>query len=134
MYGRSGARAFYGTAAGGGRRPSGLPYRGWPIGFGWRYTTPDHRHRVGRVVGHEPGWLDPTRANSLGPLLSLSPPLVEREREREREREPGIRIFFFALYTSPRAAKRRGFRGVTISLTFFWFPPTNSLYMSLVCI
>jgi len=64
----------------------------------------------------QPGWLDPTWANSLRPLLSLSSPTEERERERERESL--VYAFFFALYTSPRAAKRRSFRGGCVFFSF----------------
>ena len=93
---------------------------GGPRRVGSMCACRDRFHMVARVVGEDSrgGWTRP-RANSLRPLLSLSSPMEEREREREREREPGIRNFFFALYTSPRAAKRRSFIGVC---DFFWFP------------
>ena len=64
---------------------------------------------VGRVVGGDSqgGWTRP-RANSPWPLLLLSSPMEERERERE---SLVYAFFFFALYTSMRAAKWQSFRG-----------------------
>src|SRR6267154_824689 len=74
------------------------------------------------VVGPDEG-PTPSSLSSLSPPLLFSPSLslslsLSREREREREREPGIRLFFFALYTSSQAAKRRSFRGVCNFFSF----------------
>src|SRR5882757_5714425 len=57
----------------------------------------------------QPGWLDPTWANSLRPLLSLSSPTEERERERERESL--VYAFFFHTLHLTASSKTTKFQG-----------------------
>src|SRR5258706_10509424 len=79
-----------------------------------------------------PGWLemtagvvlDPTRANSLQPLLLLSSPMEEGDRERERE--PGMCIFFHTLHLSMSSKTMKFQGGVAIFFGFHIF--NNCIY------
>ena len=89
-----------------------------PVGYTAQYNVAEYGHMVARVAGDDSrgGWTRPGPTPS--DLSSRSLLQWRREREREREREPGICIFFFALYTSTRAAKRQSFRGRCDFLSF----------------